>query len=500
MKKLLFILCVTLITGNTFAQKIGIDKKKGTMSIDKVDVARFQSSKNAEKQDVYTYTDLNSDASVTLIMIKGDDPDNYFLDVTSTLSDKTSEMGYELVNFTLSMNSAISNLIVKKYNFFNSSGMDKEAIIAFLDKEDKSRRQAVADKAAAAKAIQDKIDVFAPTLKNNTVVNKNTGELLAQFEPKNGGVIIKDHLGNAFAVIKKSVVKESREPIDFPSLKKSSTESYAVETFMKQAYALDADTENGARVEAINKLILNDYFGDGKNSYILRKDEYEQAQEADKKRREEYEERSVVNGILTLEDGNTVEGKFKIDFREMADGTEAPAEAGTVVSLDGKTATHYYKDEKGKDKIKIYKEKQIRSFKVLKEDEPDYNEFYTKLAYIQEPLPQKKADIMDSDGSVNLLGVGKNLLGGKPKDKTKTDIIYVGPDNTKTSLYFSGSNIFITNKNTKKTIILNKENFESQLKDIAANCVSVIENIENHSYEYSRKSILNFTDDLDNCK
>jgi hypothetical protein len=491
MKKLLFILCVTLITGNTFAQKIGIDKKKGTMSIDKVDVARFQSSKNAEKQDVYTYTDLNSDASVTLIMIKGDDPDNYFLDVTSTLSDKTSEMGYELVNFTLSMNSAISNLIVKKYNFFNSSGMDKEAIIAFLDKEDKSRRQAVADKAAAAKAMQDKIDVFSPTFKNNvTVVNKNTGELLAQFESKNGGLIIKDHLGNSFAAIRKNSVKESNTVVN----------TYVMETFMRQSYALDAKSENDAKTEAINKLILNDYFGDGKNSYILRKDEYEQAQEADKKRREEYEERSVVNGILTLEDGNTVEGKFKIDFREMADGTEAPTEAGTIVSLDGKTATHYYKDEKGKDKIKIYKEKQIRSFKVLKEDEPDYNEFYTKLAYIQEPLPQKKADIMDSDGSVNLLGVGKNLLGGKPKDKTKTDIIYVGPDNTKTSLYFSGSNIFITNKNTKKTIILNKENFESQLKDIAVNCVSVIENIENHSYEYSRKSILNFTEDLDNCK
>jgi len=118
MKRTIIILFAILISGTVFGQKIKIDRKTGKMSIDNVEVSKFSSSSNSEKQEVYSFTDLHSDDYVTLTMVKLGKDGEPFLQVTSSLSDKTSEMDYEIVNFTLNMNSAISTLIVKKYDFF----------------------------------------------------------------------------------------------------------------------------------------------------------------------------------------------------------------------------------------------------------------------------------------------------------------------------------------------------------------------------------------------
>jgi hypothetical protein len=496
MKKLLIILLATLISGSIFPQKIKIEKKTGIMSIDNIDVSRFSSSKNADKQDVYSFTDFHSDDFVSLIMIRLSKDEEIFLQVTSSLSDKTSEMDFDLVNVTLNTNSAISNLIVKKYNFFTPEGMNKEVIVQFLSLENKKHSQAHARATLEQQAGQDKINAFAPSLKNAlTVINKNTKEEIILIEDPSGrfnrykdsstdyaNFIIKDHKGNVVAVIKKEQTSSA-----FPA--------YFIETYDKETYPLGKVTPSNIPVEAAKKLVLNDYLGNGEKSpeHIQQLKVVAQAARKEEAlaKTEDYNRRVYVNGILILEDGKVLEGQFMTEFRETADGIVL--QPGHIISLDGKTLTHYYKNDKGKDKIKIYDEKQIRSFKITKEGNPDYDEYYLKIEYLQ---LSEKADVI-ADDALNVVGLGKNLLLNKPKKKKA--LVYRAADMPKTTLYFSGNKIFIQDKKNNKTVELSKSEYEAQLKEIASDCPAIIENIENQKYKLDRSSIYYFITDYNHC-
>lgn len=498
MKKLLIVLFATLISCSTFSQKIKIEKKTGLMSIDNINVATFLSSKNANKQEVYTFTDLHSDDFVALTMVKlGKDEEN-FLQVNSSLSDKTSEMDYEVINFTLNMGSAISNLIVKKYNFFTTEGMNRDAIVQFLDLENNKYKLAHESNLKEQQAVQEMIGVFAPFVKNAlTVINKNTKEEILLLKDPSGrfdryrdsstdydNFIVTDGKGNKLATVRKG---------------KSSTlfPDYFIETYDNVTYSIGKVTQSDIPMEVTKKLIVHGYLGDGEKSPVHRRQLQEMAltvRAADAQAQaEEYNRRVHVEGILTLEDGRELEGQFKADFRETADGMVS--QSGNIVSLDGKTLTYYYKNEKGKDKLKVYKEKEIRSFRVTKEDDSSYDEYYCKIEYIN---PQGKADVITGDG-LDVMGLGKNLLGGN-KPKTKKSLVYRAVDTPKTALFFSGNKIFITDKKTEKTVLLDKNRYEDQLKEIAGNCSAVLENIENHKYKMERNSIYNFTEDCNECK
>jgi hypothetical protein len=392
-------------------------------------------------------------------------------------------MDFVLVSFTLSTNSAISNLIVKKYNFFTPEGMNKEAIIDFLAREDTKHRQAYNEKLAQQKMIQEKIDSFAPSFKNDlVVVNKKTGEVIAQFEDKPDILLIKDQLGNSIAVLRSQTEKQGFQQISV----------YTLETYLKKTYALDAKNDQNAKTEAINKLILNDYLGNGANSYTVMKQQVDDANANAKQEAKEYEKAKRVTGLLTLNDGSTAEGDFEIDFREvMPDGTEIPYRRSGILSLDGKTAIYFYKDDKGKDKIKIYKEKQMQSFKVVKEEEPDYDEYYCKIDYIHHPDQEKVVN----DG-LDVGALGKNLLFGRPKKKTS--FAYRVADSEKATIYTSEGKLFIADKKKDGEITeLNPNTFRAQLKEIAADCPSVAENAD--SCQYTRLSIYNFIEEYSGC-
>lgn len=473
MKKLLFILFAVLVASGVSAQKIKIEKKTGLVSVDNVNVARIVSSKNAEKQDVYTFTDLNSDDWVTLTMVKLDKDGDSFLQVSSSLSDKTSEMDWELLTFTLSMNSGIANLIVKKHQFFTTDGMNKDAIVQFLDTQSKKHLRAHQQKVEARQAIQSEIDAFAPTFSGRdlSVINKNTGDILIKFEDPTGrydryrnsdtdyaGFVFKDHKDNVIGLVRKS---ESRNGLP----------SYSIETYDSKTYNLGEVSSTALPVEVAKRLILSKYMGEGENSLAYR--QQLEAEELAARRakaqadEEEYDRRITVNGILTLDDGTVLDGIFKVEFRQTPDGI-VKKEKGNIISLDGKTLRHYYQDEKGKDKVKIYKEKQISSFRVVKEDEPDYDEYYCTIEY-------------QSDG------------------KTKKALVYRIADMRKTCLYLAGNTIFIQHKGNNTTLELTRRKFEEQLKTIASDCPSVIETVAKHEYMYHINSIHTYAEDYDRC-
>jgi len=498
MKKIMIILAAALISGNMFSQKVKIEKKTNLMSIDNIDVARFSSSKNSDGQETYLFTDLKSDDFVKLTMVKLGKDETNFLQVVSSLSDKTSEMDYEIVNFTLNMSSVISNLIVKKYSFFTTAGMNKGAIVEFLNIENKNYQLAHEAKVREQQDVQGKMSAFAPSVKNAlTVVNKNSGKVIITLEDPTGkydrykdlstdyeNFVIKDSEGNILGAVKKIQSSDV-----FPD--------YSIETYDKETYLLGKVTPSTIPMEVTKKLIYNDYLGDGEKSPTRLKQLRASARAAraadEQVQAEEYNRRVNVNGILTLVNGTVLKGPFMVDFRETPEGMVS--QSGTIISLDGKTLTHYYKDEKGKDKAKIYKEKEIRSFQVIKEDDPDYDEYYCTIEYISLP---EKSEVVTADGALSVIGLGKNLLGNKPKNKK--GLVYRAVDMPKTILYFSGNKIFVQDKKKEKTVELSKSEYENQLKEIALDCPVVIENINKHQYQLNRNSIYDFTKDYNECK
>jgi hypothetical protein len=496
MKRTIIILFAILISGTVFGQKIKIDKKTGKMSIDNVEVSKFSSSSNSEKQEVYSFTDLHSDDYVTLTMVKLSKDGEPFLQVTSSLSDKTSEMDYEIVNFTLNMNSAISTLIVKKYNFFNTSGMNREAIINFLDTENRKYSNIHEVKENQKQAIQDIINSFAPRMKDDyTIINNNTGEVIAEFDdgkPKQhlrdrslvlDGLLIKDHVGNIVAVIEKDG-------------KDRMSNTYFVNTYNDYKYTISKRMHiTDVQKAAVDTLIYYGYFGEGENSLAYKQQLIAEAKTAmiaeNKAEAEENKRRMRVNGVLSLENGNVIEGEFDIPFRETKDGKITTR--GTIVNLDGKTATHFYLDEKGKNRIKVYKEKQIKSFKVLNAEDPAFDEYYCKIEYIEEP---EKFDVV-SDASLDVMAIGLNLLS---KPKKKTILVCQVAEMNKTTAYIANNHMFIQNKSSREPFIkLTSANFESKLKEVASDCSLTVESISNNKYTYTVKGIYDFMKDYDVC-
>jgi hypothetical protein len=460
--------------GGVYAQKIKIDKKTGLMSLDKTDVAKFSLSKNADGQDVFTFTDLNSDASVTLTVVKLDPSEKDFLEVTSSLSDKTSEMEYELIIFSLSDASLISNLIVKKYKFFTPEGMNKEAIANFLVQENNTHKQAYTEKLANQKLRQEKLDAFSPSHRNDSEVeNGKTGELIARIQKGKDIDIacnITDPLGHAIAYVE-------HDPLNNGTL-------YLLKTYLKRTFTLKAKDYQSAKWEAIDELIINGYFGNESNSYSVKE-----------KVLKEYAKAKNVTGILSLNDGSTVEGKFEIDFREiMPDGTEPPfVSDGNVLYLGSKTATYLYKDDNDKDKKKAYKEKDMKSFKVTKEDDPNYDEYYCKIEYAH--APEKNGIV--SDNSLDLDALASNLLSGGPKKKTT--LVYKVADFDKATMYTSSGLMFIANKKDNGEVTeLSPSTFKKKLKEMTNDCPSVSNKVDD--CQYTRSSILNLIKEYSECK
>lgn len=230
MKRLIIILFAALLSCSLFSQKIKIEKKTGVMSIDNVEVVKLKTGEDIKKHLVYIFSDLSSDATLTLTgATPGKQPEYYI--VSSSLSDKTSEMVFELVGFTLNPTTAITNLIVKKYQFFSTAGMNQKAISDFLylEKNDYSKGQT--ETKNTMQRMQHKVDSLAPIFKSNQVISKNTGELLAVFENINGGFLIKDDRNN--------VVAKAEEHIQGVGPIKVVT--YVLKTFDDKEYELKAD-------------------------------------------------------------------------------------------------------------------------------------------------------------------------------------------------------------------------------------------------------------------
>lgn len=197
--------------------------------------------------------------------------------------------------------------------------------------------------------------------------------------------------------------------------------------------------------------------------------------------------RSVM-GVLTLEDGSTIDGNFDIDFRAiLPDGTEYPFDDMGIMAPRYKNAVHHYLDEKNKQRTKNYRENQMKSFKVINSNIPEYDEFYCKIEYQPE----------QSEG----LGITSGLLklGRAKKMSTIKIFAYRVSDLPKTTLYAGNQRLFLIDKKRDKAIIeLLPETYQDQLKLLTADCPTVETKVA--ACEYTRASINQLIKEYNDCK
>lgn len=474
MKKKLFLLfsLILLIFTSLSAQKIEYNKKKGLMSIDKVEVAKLEISRDAEKHQVYTFSDLKTGATLVLTgATPGRQPEYYI--VSSTLSDKKSEMLFEMVSFTLNLTNAMMNLVVKKYNFFTVSGINEKAISDFLYLEKKNISGAKEEFANLAEQMRQKIDSVNPVFEGNRVSSKNTGELLVVFERFPEGFLVYNERNQVVGKLRESVYAGI-----------STTSKYVLETFDGKNYAIRVDQPEAAKTAAINCLITYDYLGKGANSYSVKKPQLEALESEYNQKRIEFNKGKNVYGEMILNNGKTLTGKFKVNFRGvLPDGTEYPLDDMGIMSSLQKNAEHQSFDEKsGKLRWKSYIEKEIKSFSVKDPNNPNYEEFYCKIEYKPE-----NPEATGLTGGISRLAGMRRIL------------VYRVSDLPKTILYAGNERFFIVDKKTGGTLKeLHPKTFHDQLKLLVADCPSLAEKAA--SCEYTRASIAQLVKEYNDCE
>ena len=130
MKKNCLIALLLLICISGFSQKVKI--KKDVISLDDTEVGRVEKYKDEKSKETnYTYSDLEGKNKFTLIRYYLGQ-DSLFFVVQPNFTKDTAEIKMQYLYFTLNEQSGLTDLLVKKYHFFDKNGMNLNAINEYL--------------------------------------------------------------------------------------------------------------------------------------------------------------------------------------------------------------------------------------------------------------------------------------------------------------------------------------------------------------------------------
>lgn len=206
---------------------------------------------------------------------------------------------------------------------------------------------------------------------------------------------------------------------------------------------------------------------------------------------------NVEHGILTLTNGETIEGRFKAEFRQTPEGKLlSSGKLELTFTIGGPYVGYYYTDKKGKTKTRYYKAKDFTSFRILNQGTED--EVYVNLTYSEESVDPKQEQ-ESTEEVVFDLGGSFDFLKGSGKEKEKTKLVYVAADKSKSTLYTFDKDLFITDKRTNESFRLYKDELADRLRAIAHDCPSLLSKIEAGAFEYSLESLTAFVNQLEDC-
>jgi len=403
------------------------------------------------------------------------DENNIWFVIKPEFAANSGEIKLEALSFSLSEQNILTELLVKKYNFFDKNGMNTDAIKQYVAVERESQISRIKDSLSVVKVQQDAVDKMNIRVGANGVIVRNpNNEVIGKFIPGNtkaavsdkNPVIIKDKAGNTIAFIislgaSKSVVATYDNNV------------FDVPTSLNITFEL-----NTKYYEDIAKyLAVREYMKGQPNSILIKSPPppppplTKEEVEADLKRRTE------VEGTLTLNDGSIITGNFKFDYRQTPDGYVAPQ--GSIVDTDAGTIIFYwYQDAKGKNTRKKYSVKEASSFHI---NQPD--ETYDVVTY--------KDDILTNSLRTGSINIG-SLMNAKSQKFMLRLLV-----TEKACLYIYEGDYFLL-KPGSESAVSGKILTPNALATFAKDCPEVAQKAKDGQYK-DEESYIQFVKDYTGC-
>ncbi len=202
---------------------------------------------------------------------------------------------------------------------------------------------------------------------------------------------------------------------------------------------------------------------------------------ADKERDDELKKRTDIPGKLTLKTGVILEGTFRFEYRQTKDG-KIPQEGNLENGDAGKIIWHLYQDQKGKNKMKAYKAKDISNFYI------NELEVYHTITYKPDLLKT-----METAGSLDA-NVVKGIFGGK----TQKLLLHIYSTDKACLYYFDGE--FILKKANDFFAIVGPKLSAKDLSKFAKDCEIVSNKALKNEYAGGVEKYLDFIDDYTKYK
>lgn len=489
MKRIYFVVLMLLVCTSGFSQKVKI--KKNIISIDDVEVGITEKYSNKEAQETgYTYSDLKGENKFSMVRYNLGEDKLYFV-VRPDFRKDTAEIKMQYLYFTLNEQNALTDLLIKKYQFIDKNGINTNAINEYLSAERELQipliLQRIQEEKRAAQNQKQAEEEQKRIVNNMNIRVANNGEITKGFSTGIGSfvpapnpnmnispdnrIIIKDKSGNIIAA-----VTSGGAAIDDFTAK---ILTYDKNTFeVRESYDKNNPTQFYQKIAEF--LALKEYLEGQPNSYAVKKTEFDKVQaEATAAREAEVKEKTEVEGILTLKDGTKVEGTFLFNYRQTKEGKVAPE--GSIVDLDaGKIIFYLYKDEKGKNKGKKYGVKEVATFYISDK------EIYESVTY-------KKGNRLKEATSGGSLDVGK-LLGSS---KTQKFLLRVAMTD-KARLYFCDGE-YILMKPDSEDAITGKTLDSEDLAKFTSDCPGISQKAANKEYNNGGSSYIQLVEDYTKC-
>ncbi|MDR0541080.1 MAG: hypothetical protein LBH19_02585 [Dysgonamonadaceae bacterium] len=476
MKRIYFTVLMLLICIGSFSQKVKI--KKNIISIDDVEVGITEKYKSKETQEAgYTYSDLKGENKFTLIRYYLDE-DNLFFVIRPDFKKDTAEIKMEYLYFTLNEHNGLTDLLIKKYHFFDKNGMNVNAISEYLS-AGYEQQIPIIQKRKQAENDQKRIirDMDIQVADNNSTITakgEKVGSFVSAPNPNQiisaeNPIVFRDESGNVVARVTKN---EAFEKI---------IETYDRNTFkLKISASYNPQRPNVYYKEIAEFLASKEYLKGQRNSFLIRKAEYAEMQkEANEARAADLKARTEVEGILTLKDGTKIEGTFKFNYRQTEDGKVTSP--GSIADLDaGKILFHLYADEKGNSKVKKYGVKEVSTFYISD------NEVYKSVTY-------KRGNRLKEAASAGELNVAK-VFGGSKIQKFLLCLV----STEKACLYFYDGE-YILMKPGSEDAVTGKTLNPADLTKFTSDCPEFSQKIANKQYGADEKSYRQLVEDYTKC-
>ena len=486
MKKIYFVVLMLLVCTGSFSQKVKI--KKNIISLDDVEVGIVERYDNKATKEVgYIYSDLKKENKFTMVSYDLGQ-DNLFFVMRPDFAKDTAEIKMEYLYFTLNQQNALTDLLVKKYNFFDKNGMNMSALNEYLSAEYEQQIPLILQRKQNQKQAEEEQKQMVLDMDirvtGNGLITMNRGKAAGRFVPalnskmtvnQNNPIIIEDESGNVTAKITTSGGAIN----DF----NTTVVTYDNNTFeFRTKSSYDKDHPAPYYINVAEFLASKEYLKGQRNSYLMKKAEADQmrvaAAENQKVREAELKAKTEVEGILTLKDGTKIEGTFRFSYRQTNEGRVASE--GSIVDLDaGKIIFYLYQDEKGKSKVKKYGVKEVSTFYI------NDREVYESVTY-------KKGNRLQEAISGGELNVGK-LLGG---NKTQKFLLRLAVTN-KARLYFcDGEHILM--KPGSEDAIVGKTLNTADLVKFVSGCPEISQKTANNDYN-NTNSYMQLVKDYTDC-